>query len=54
MIDPTGRYLIVCNKKTGTSFVFAIDQEDGTLKPTGADAIKIAWAMAGGFIPCAE
>lgn len=54
MIDPTGRYLIVCNKKTGTSFVFAINQEDGTLKPTGADAIKIAWAMAGGFIPCAE
>ena len=54
MIDPTGRYLIVSNKKTGTSFVFAINQEDGTLKPTGADAIKIAWAMAGGFIPCAE
>ncbi|MBP3531805.1 MAG: lactonase family protein [Thermoguttaceae bacterium] len=54
MIDPTGRYLIVCNKKTGTSFVFAINQEDGTLKPTGADAIKIAWAMAGGFVPCAE
>ena len=54
MIDPTGRYLIVSNKKTGTSFVFAINQEDGTLQPTGADAIKIAWAMAGGFVPCAE
>ena len=54
MIDPTGRYLIVSNKKTGTSFVFAIDQNDGTLKPTGADAIKIAWAMAGGFVPCGE
>ncbi len=53
-IDPTGRYLIVSNKKTGTSFVFAIDRENGTLEPTGAEAIKIAWAMAGGFVPCGE
>ena len=34
-IDPTKRFLLTCNQDTGNICVFKIDQETGTLTPTG-------------------
>lgn len=52
-IDPTGRYLIVSNKKSGTIFTYEIDQENGTLTAIGSPT-QIAWVVAAGFAPIAE
>ena len=39
-IDPSGQYLLAANQNSGTIVVFAIDQENGLLEPTG-NVIKV-------------
>jgi 6-phosphogluconolactonase len=34
-IDPTGRWLIAANQRSGTLAVFSIDQNTGALAPVG-------------------
>ncbi len=53
-LDPTGKFLIVSNKKSGSIYVYAIDQETGLLKLTSDEPTRVAWVIAGGFVPCAE
>jgi len=36
-VDPAGRWLIVCNQKSGNVVEFAIDPETGKLSPTGQE-----------------
>lgn len=43
-IDPSGKWLLVAGQKSGGVPVFAIDQEDGTLKFSG-ERIEVANAM---------
>lgn len=50
-LDPTGEHIIVSNKKSGTIYVYAIDPEKGILTLTSDEPTKIAWVIAGGFIP---
>lgn len=52
--DPTGKFMIVCNKKTGTVIVFTIDKETGKLMPINQEPTRIAWPLSLGFIPVAE
>ena len=49
-IDPSGRFLIVSNKKSGTIYVYAIDQETGELKLASDEPTQIAWAIGGAFV----
>ena len=51
-LDPTGKFLIASNKKSGTVYVYSIDQETGELTLAQKDPVKIAWVIGGGFIPC--
>ncbi len=53
-LDPTNKYLIVSNKKSGSVFVYSIDPETGLLTLTNEEPTRIAWVIAGGFIPRAE
>ena len=36
-IDPSGRFLLVCNQDSDVISIFAIDPESGALAPTGRD-----------------
>ena len=49
--DPTGKFLFVCNKRTGTVYLFTIDHESGHLEPVNTDPIRIAFAITMGFVP---
>lgn len=49
MLDPTKRFLVASNKKSGTIYVYAIDQETGLLKLANEDPTQIAWVIAGAF-----
>ncbi|MBP5621863.1 MAG: lactonase family protein [Thermoguttaceae bacterium] len=53
-LDPTNRYVIVSNKKSGTVFVYSIDSESGLLTLTNEEPTRVAWVIAGGFIPQAK
>lgn len=53
-LDPTGNYLLVSNKKSGTIYVYSIDKESGTIKLAQEKPTQIAWVIAGGFIPVKE
>ncbi len=50
-VDPTNKYIIVSNKKSGSIFVYSIDPESGVLTLTNEEPTRIAWAIAGGFVP---
>ncbi|MDO5581705.1 MAG: lactonase family protein [Planctomycetia bacterium] len=49
--DPTGQYLIVANKRTGTIYTFSIDQKNGKLNIINQDPVRIAWCIAMEFCP---
>lgn len=51
MLDPTNHFLVVSNKKSGSVYVYAIDQETGLLKLTSDKPTQIAWVIAGAFVP---
>ena len=51
MLDPTNHFLVVSNKKSGSIYVYAIDQETGLLKLTSDKPTQIAWVIAGAFVP---
>ena len=44
-IDPTGKFLLSCNKKTCNIVVYAIDQKTGKLTPTGFEA-NVGWPLS--------
>jgi 6-phosphogluconolactonase len=48
-IDPLGNYLLAANQDSGDIFTFKINQEDGTLEPTGAK-IDIPYAVCIKFL----
>lgn len=50
-LDPTGNFLLVSNKKSGTVYVYTIDVENGFLKLTTDRPTQLAWVIAAGFIP---
>lgn len=50
-VDPTNKYIIVSNKKSGSIFVYSIDPESGVLTLTNEEPTRIAWTIAGGFVP---
>ena len=50
-LDPVGKRLIVSNKKSGSVFVYTIDQETGKLSLSQEKPTQIAWVIAAGFIP---
>ena len=54
MLDPTNRFLIVSNKKSGTIYVYSIDQETGLLSLTSDKPTKLAWVIAGAFVHVSE
>lgn len=51
MLDPTNRFLVVSNKRSGSIYVYALDAETGTLTLTSETPTRLAWAIAGGFVP---
>lgn len=44
-LDPTGKFLLSCNKKTCNIVVYAIDQKTGKLTPTGFEA-NVGWPLS--------
>lgn len=51
--DPTAKFLFVCNKRTGTIYLFTIDSQTGKLQPVNHDPLRIAFAITMGFVPSA-
>lgn len=49
MSDPTGRFLLVANKMSGSIYVFEIEKESGNLILTSDQPSKLAWCIAMGF-----
>ena len=50
-LDPAKRHYIVSNKKSGLVWVYEINQKTGALSPVGDDPVKLAWVIAGAFVP---
>lgn len=50
-VDPTGNYMIIANKMSGTIYVDRIDPKTGILAPSTHDPIQIAWPIAMAFLP---
>ncbi|MBQ9873210.1 MAG: lactonase family protein [Thermoguttaceae bacterium] len=53
-LDPTHKFLIVSNKKSGTIYVYSIDSKTGELTVVNDEPTRVAWVIAGGFIPIKE
>ena len=51
MLDPTGKFYIVSNKKSGSVYTYRIDQKTGELSLLSEDPVRIAWVIGGGFAP---
>ena len=51
MLDPSNKYYIVSNKKSGSVYTYKIDPETGKLSLAFEKPTQIAWVIAGGFVP---
>ena len=49
-LDPTGKRLLVSNKKSGSIYIFSIDQNSGLIAQVNKEPVKIAWVIAAGFV----
>ncbi len=48
---PTGNYMMVSNKRSGTIYTFQINQNSGRLNPINLGPTRIAWCIAMAFFP---
>ena len=54
MIDPTGKFYLVSNKKSGSVYTYRIDQKTGELSLLSEEPTRIAWVIGGAFAPIRE